>query len=111
MNKKEFDQLSKWVTEGKHLPPFMRDFYDQKSIFKTIGSTGSPNPTVKEIGWMEGHCYTIDKFLKWMAFQGYTLQKCRAKHPFLDINKTVQEIKDKETDMLKHIMGTDKKDK
>lgn len=99
MEQNKFDELNEWIESEKHLPHFMRDFHDQKDIFKTIGNADS---TIhgKGINWTEGHCYTIDKFLKWMALHGVTLQKNRSKKLFLNMNKTIQERKNKETEVF-----------
>jgi len=56
-----------------HLPKFMRDFHDQKELFKTIEFVLGPG----NVSWVEGHIYVIDRFLKFMAMHGYTLRKTR----------------------------------
>jgi len=61
----------------EHLPDFLRDFHSQKDIFKTIHWLYSGKDHAKEISWIDGHCYTIDWFLWFMAKHGYTLQKSR----------------------------------
>lgn len=74
---------------GKHLPKFMRDFHDQKSLFKGIEHTyGCADPNVS---WEQNHIFVIDYFLWFMAQHGYTLQKirCGADKQFDDINKTL----------------------
>ncbi len=72
--------LSEYLESGEHLPKFLRDFHDQKDFFKSMhylceGSEGSD----EKPNWVEGHIYTIDWFLWFMASRGYTLQKCRKK--------------------------------
>ena len=91
----EEEKLKNWVKEGNHLPPFLRDFHDQKDVFKTIPDIKAKKP-FPGISWIDGHCYTIDRFLKWMAYCGYTLQKCRAKQPFVNIEDLIQQRKDEE---------------
>jgi hypothetical protein len=72
--------LATWLRTGKHLPEQMRDFHDQKNLFKSMhflqnGNEGcEKNPT-----WVQGHIYIIDFFLWFMASRGYTLQKTRKK--------------------------------
>lgn len=68
----QMDKLSKWLTSGEYLPHFMRDFHDQKDVFKTMHNTiknadenGNPR---------DGHIYVVDTFLWYMARCGYTLQ-------------------------------------
>jgi hypothetical protein len=84
--------LQKWRKDGKHLPGFMRDFHDQKDLFKTIhnqyelyekqGHRNSPS-------WVDAQIYVIDSFLWFMAGHGYTLQRCRANQEFLDLHNTM----------------------
>lgn len=74
------DNLIKWLKTGKYLPEPMRDFHDQKNLFKSMhflhqdceGADKNPN-------WVQGHIYIIDFFLWFMASRGYTLQKTRKK--------------------------------
>ena len=108
MNQEERQQMEMWLEKKKHLPAFLKDFHDQKDVFKTIG--GMSNPPHRDIGWVEGHCYTIDKFLWWMAIHGYTLQKCKAKQPYKDMNKTIQIRKDKEIESFRQFLSKEKKD-
>lgn len=104
---KDYDEIKAWVKKQKHLPPFMRDFHDQKDLFKTIGST--PHPIKGDISWIDGHCYTIDKFLWVMAFHGYTLQKCRAKKPFQDIHEAITERREKESEAFTKMLEEEKR--
>ena len=108
MTQKDYDELRAWVDKQKHLPPWLRDFHDQKDVFKTVGNGRSLDPTRKEISWLEGHCYVIDKFLWVMAMHGYTLQKCRAKKPFQDIQTSISEREEKETAAFKQMMEASK---
>lgn len=72
--------LVSWLRSGEYLPARMRDFHDQKNLFKSMhylqqDSQGAENnPT-----WVQGHIYIIDFFLWFMASRGYTLQKTRKK--------------------------------
>lgn len=84
-------RVTAWRKEGKHLPKFIRDFHDQKDLFKTIHElTIAPEEDGKQISWMEGQIYAIDTFLWFMARHGYTLQKTSKKLPFEDIEETVR---------------------
>lgn len=86
MDSKQYLNSLKW------LPRFMRDFHDQKDLFKAIQQIWPK----QEISWRDGHIYTIDSFLKFMALHGYTLQKTRATgFAFLDIEKTVSDETEK----------------
>jgi hypothetical protein len=105
------DDLIRWREEGAHLPDFMRDFHDQKDLFKSIAGIPPPPSSIAaaEINWMQAHVYTIDRFLWFMARHGYTLQKSRAKLPFSDIGETLgQMVKDRreaESSILRQAMN------
>jgi len=89
------EQTTEWLKSGGYLPPPMRDFHNQKDLFKAIheiinvpghGYAGSVN-------WRMGQCYVIDIFLWFMARRGYTLQRSRAKLPFRDLQEDVAEAR------------------
>jgi hypothetical protein len=74
----------------------MRDFHDQKDVFKAMHNTihnanenGNPR---------DGHIYVVDTFLWYMASRGYTLQKSRKDVPFknmqVDIDRYKAEVSD-----------------
>jgi len=67
-----------YVRSGKHLPKIMRDFHDQKDIFKDIHHRYT-EPGRKEIDWISAQIYTVDWFLWYMGQRGYTLQKSKRK--------------------------------
>lgn len=80
----EYDELDKWLSGLEYLPKFMRDFHDQKDIFKAIhflyeGDEGDLPPPTNPVS---GHVYVVDWFLWYMASRGYTLQKTRKKIEF-----------------------------
>ena len=82
-------KLQEWLKSGKYLPEFMRDFHDQKDLFKSIDVTyerDSDQPS-----WINAHIYVVDRFLWYMASRGYTLQKSRIKvefKPFVEWRET-----------------------
>lgn len=85
------DKLSEWLTSGEYLPHFMRDFHDQKDVFKAMHNTihnadenGNPR---------DGHIYVVDTFLWYMARCGYTLQKSRKDVQFKDIDDDIARYK------------------
>lgn len=84
-----------WRNSGKYLPRFMRDFHDQKDIFKAFHDTVAvdKHEYAKDISWRAGHCYVIDLFLWHMARHGYVLRKSDAKLQFDDIVKTNADAK------------------
>jgi hypothetical protein len=88
----DFDErkLQDWMKSGAYLPDFMRDFHDQKDLFKTIHELVNKNDGTQRINWIDAHIYTVDVFLWFMARRGYTLQRSRAKQSFLDVRETVE---------------------
>ena len=84
MTAREFVNLKNKRGGALYLPPFMRDFHDQKELFKDIQrmvekrKKAEPNYTYLDgVSWVAAHVYVIDFFLWFMAQHGYTLQKCR----------------------------------
>lgn len=71
--------FKKWRKEGKHLPPFMRDFHDQKDLFKYLQGIVSKKRNEDDqadLGnWISNHIYVVDYFLWIMAAHGWTLQR------------------------------------
>jgi hypothetical protein len=91
MNEPKADSLQclrSWVDSGKHLPRWLRDFHDQKDVFKACEDVLGQQDG---ISWRDGHVYTIDRFLRFMAFHGYTLRRTRAYAA--QIEKTVADCK------------------
>lgn len=85
--------LKAWRDSGAHLPPSMRDFHAQKDLFKAIHELYKLDEKKDHrdpIGWTDAHIYTVDGFLWFMAAHGYTLQRCRAKQEFYDLDATVE---------------------
>ncbi len=109
MDKKDYNTIREWIRKNKHLPTFMRDFHDQKDLFKTMGGLET-KPPYPEITWMTVHISTIDKFLWWMAFHGYTMQKCRANQPFQDLHEAKEDRREKESEMFRKVLEQGKKE-
>ena len=82
-------ELHRWMESLAYLPEFMRDFHDQKDLFKTIDELVNKNEGTRRVNWVDAQIYTIDVFLWFMARRGYTLQRSRAKQSFLDIHQTI----------------------
>ena len=82
------NKMKAWLNSGKHLPVFLRDFHDQKSLFKSMHYLYQDEPhSEKKPNWVDGQIYIIDWFLWFMASRGYTLQKTKAKQEFMPIPK------------------------
>ena len=72
--------LLQYLQSGQHLPKKMRDFHDQKELFKSMHHLFQDNEGYENApNWVNGHIYIIDFFLWFMASRGYTLQKTRKK--------------------------------
>lgn len=84
--------FKKWLESGKYLPTIMRDFHDQKDLFKAIHNNVKveDHSYVKDVGWVTGQCYVIDIFLWTMAKRGYTLQKSRMNFEFEPIDEFIE---------------------
>lgn len=85
-----------WLKSGRYLPPPLRDFHDQKDVFRAIDQTISTNPDdlIKRPSWIEAQCYVIDVFLWYMARRGYTLQRARRKGLYRDLGDDVRACKE-----------------
>lgn len=75
--------LDAWMRAGRHLPKPLKDFHNQKDLFKAmhdrqIPPAGAPHSPADDVSWIAGQCYVIDRFLWFMAKRGYTLQRSRA---------------------------------
>ena len=87
-----------WMSGDKHLPYFMQDFHDQKDLFKTIDEWDTLPRNSLSVNWMQAHCYVIDKFLRFMATCGYTLQKTRTSvDQFDDVEKLIEARRKRES--------------
>lgn len=88
-------KLDRWMKAGKYLPVVMRDFHDQKDLFKALHDLVAveKHSYAGKIDWVTGQCYVIDIFLWWMAKHGYTLQRMRADLPFRDLEADIQHAK------------------
>lgn len=82
-----------WLKSGEYLPEPLRDFHDQKDVFKAIHQTINVegHEYAKPVNWIAGQCYVIDIFLWWMARRGYTLQRTRRRGDFRDLAADVAE--------------------
>ncbi len=96
--KKEF------IDSSEYLPRILRDFHDQKDVFKTIHNHCAENESVKKLSWIDAHCYTVDIFLWFMARHGYTLQKPRAKVEFDDLRETIREFEKESVEYFNKIL-------
>ena len=60
-------KLKQWLESMEYLPPFLRDFHDQKDLFKSIHTIYRDSDSLKP-SWPDGMIYVIDCFLWFMAW-------------------------------------------
>lgn len=86
------DATTAWLENGSHLPPPLRDFHDQKDLFKAVHEIINlqGNDIAQKVDWVTGQVYVIDVFLRFMARRGYTLQRSRARVPFRDLDQDIR---------------------
>lgn len=92
-NNEEHQALKDHILAGKHLPAILRDFHDQKDVFKAIGNRKVND---KEVDWITAQIYAIDHLLWWMAQHGYELKKVGPNNPVprFDIDDTIEKKKE-----------------
>lgn len=95
--------MQKWLDSGKYLPKFMRDFHDQKDVFKAMYFKQDCDSS--DINWVHGQIYVIDYFLWFIAKRGYTLQKSRKNLDFQDIQQDIEDFKKHQLNMAKKIFS------
>ncbi|GBR02136.1 hypothetical protein ACFFGF_04955 [Asaia lannensis] len=89
------DAFEKWLNSQQYLPREIRDFHDQKSLFKFVDKTRLANVDrnngsyMSGMNWVDSMVYTGDVFLWVMAQHGYTLQKSRKKFDFPDLKEAL----------------------
>jgi len=91
--------VEKWLKKGEHLPECLRDFHDQKAVFKAMHAIvrAPTDPLFKRPTWVDGQVYVIDTFLHFMARRGYTLQRTRRKGDFRDLAADVRAVEESST--------------
>lgn len=84
--------IDQWLKSGEYLPEPLRDFHDQKDVFKAMHQIidVKGHGYAKPVDWIAGQCYVIDIFLWFMARRGYTLQRTRRRGAFRDLDADVR---------------------
>lgn len=85
-----------FVEEGLHLPDFLKDFHDQKDLFKYLGEIKSRKPPIAAEGWVYDQIFTIDYFLWILGQCGWTLQRSRRPIEFYNLPASVAEHREKQ---------------
>jgi len=107
MTPKEESVLQQHLDTGEYLPKELRDFHDQKDLFKAIGDRDVRvhNFLPPEIiNWCQGQVYTIDHFLYFMAIHGYELRKVKGKVPRYDLQETIESNRKARLEALRPII-------
>lgn len=100
--------LVKWLQSGEYLPSFLRDFHDQKDVFKAMHDTiGNANENGNA---RDGHIYVIDTFLWYMGRCGYTLQKSRKNVEFKDMQDDIERSKKCRREAFARVISEQHKD-
>ena len=90
--------LQNYMENQENLPDFIKDFHDQKDLFKAIYAQygeGNQKELLTKVSWVNAHVFTVDVFLWWMGQHGYKLQKVRKKGiEFYDPNETIKYYND-----------------
>jgi hypothetical protein len=100
--------LDRWLKSGKYLPSVLRDFHDQKEVFRAmheIIAPPDPSNLTRRPDWIEGQCYVIDVFLWFMARRGYTLQRTRINADFRDLEQDVAAVTQARDQSFAAILG------
>jgi len=105
--------MDAWLKAGRHLPPQLRDFHDQKAVFaamhalQRVGGDKERFEKLFEVTAVAGHAYVIDRFLWFMARRGWTLQRSRADLPFSDLKSDVEAVSKARSDLFQAlVLGT-----
>ena len=85
------DRTRRWLEKGRRLPRFLRDFHDQKDLFKTLEQKWGREGGNYSVSWVAAQVYVIDRFLRFMALHGYTLQRTRAEVDTVELADTLKE--------------------
>lgn len=94
-------------TESKgYLPDFLKDFHDQKDVFKTIHELYNKSESLQKLPntWVDNHIFVVDFFLWFMGQHGYKLQRDRSKVEFHNLQETLAEFKAKRVQHFANIL-------
>jgi len=103
-------EITEYNKQLKYLPDFMKDFHDQKDLFKCIQSVYESNERFKEFPntWVDNHGFIIDYFLWFMSLHGYKLQKIKGDIEVCNIQKTIEDYKTERDKQIVNIFNLKK---
>jgi hypothetical protein len=105
--------MDEWLRSGNYLPEPLRDFHDQKRIFKIVGEMvnrrkqreregNMPDYLLQDLpNWVSASIYVIDFFLWFMAMRGYTLQRSRQRFEFVNLGDDISAFERREMEAFK----------
>lgn len=94
-----------WIEKGRHLPRFLRDFHDQKDVFKTLSKFTRTNQNDPyHVSMTNAQVYVIDTFLRVMAACGWTLQRAPKGREYVSLADEIAKMKHQEADMLRAVL-------
>jgi hypothetical protein len=103
-----------WLKKGDYLPSFLKDFHDQKDVFKLLNriiTLRNKSDHSNLPNWINAQIYTIDIFLWCMAFYGYKLQKIKTKDiVFGNLADDIKKMKDEQAKQFVKILNEQKTD-
>lgn len=105
------ENLKRYVESADYLPDVLKDFHDQKLLFKRLGEIvkNRKDGYTDNVSWTAGQVYTIDVFLYYMAVHGYTLQRSRKQVDFENIDEDLHAfeatLNKSKADMLKSLFA------
>lgn len=94
-----------WLKSAAYLPAPLRDFHDQKDVFKALWSRHvapyleedpSARAYLNGMTWTSVQIFTIDFFLWFMAAHGWTLQRSKKRVEYGDLDATIRAFKDEQ---------------
>lgn len=107
-NKPDIDVSSavkQWRSKARYLPSVLKDFHDAKDVFASIEFYYGRSKDFP-VDWVSGQVYVIDFFLWFMAAHGYTLQKCKTKLPFCDLQTTIEKRQAYEVTLTQRMLAS-----
>lgn len=105
------DKVTAWLKSAAYLPPILRDFHDQKDVFKAIDEVkersvaSNGGSYMRNLSWIDAQVYTIDIFLWMMARHGYTLQRSRKRMAYDDLDAFVGDAKRRNDEQAARALG------
>lgn len=108
--------MGEWLKTGLYLPRVIRDFHDQKDVFKWIwrriearkGVDPSAASYLAGMTWTGAQVFVVDHFLWWMAMHGYTLQPTRnGRDDYASWDASIRAMKDEDAAAFRKMLDDD----